>query len=695
MFSYTLKNGDSGIISIPETGMTAPDIIGGPDRGAYGYAEPINPRLSASLNSNNRFYGKYGTPDVSPYTGINSVSATPQVITYTGVDNPVINLYHDGDPDTYGTNILPAPQHATAGMTYTLTKADGNILPAGLVFDASSRKVSIGSQTPKPPKTGQYRLTAADASIEVSLSLDVTIRYAQRPTAAAYAIVGPDKGDGYHDDNTYTPGSVIEFRINYGADITKTAGFDASDHTLDVMVGTTKRTASFTRLDTHVIRGGNGTDHNNNRQIVFSYTLQVGDSGTISIPVDGMSAPGIAGGGSDPLSSGHGEVINPRLPVSLNGATFMGKSAENGITAYKGANRVAAAAQSITFTGTTPAAADAVTLYVDGSNSYTPPTPLHAVAPITWSLSLNQEIQFNTSSGMLSALATGQTLLNQKAYTVTAADSRGLVASFNIAVTVQEPPLLIPSKIWSDAAGKGGDEVSSDGYYSKVGGTIIWTPTYPQVVFINLPSKDSEKTKLRLQIGKHIREVPAHGNGTSNADVQFRYQLQTTDMDNQITIADPPLLNPRNISATVDGKRAVASSNRQDAIWNWPVGTPIARQVTKVDGNPQSPTFPAEGPNEVVLLENAVYSSDPDQTYLRNTLAAATSPTIANYGPLTYTLLGRGTLYLSNGARFAVKNGVPSIVKAAAPPLRPTVRHKPIRWSPPTSGDAKPECSSR
>ena len=660
VFSYTLQTGDTGQISVPESGPNAPGIIGGADKGAEGYGEPVNPRLPKGLNTNNRFYGKYGTPDVGPYTGVNRVSAAPQVMTYEDVDNPVINLYHDGGPDTYGTDILPEPQNAGTSMTYTLTKANGDPIPAGLVFTAGTRKVSISAGA-KPPKSTQYRLTATNSNTGISASTDVTIRHAQRPQPTAYTIAGPRKPIGQHDSNTYEPGDEIDIRINYNSWLAKTSDFVKADNYLPILIGTAQRTATFERLDVHKVIDGAG-DHQAPKQAVFSYTLKAGDGGVISVPPAGLHAPGIIGGADDAGgtgTTGYGEVINPHLPTGLNAARFYGKTAES-TTRYTGKNSVTAAPQSLTFDGT--GVKSSVTLYNDGSNPYTPPAPLHAVAPVTWSLSPNEEIKLNDSSGMLSTRDyEQQPLLDGKAYVVTATDSRGLTASFNIAVTVQKPPLLTPIKIRSDAVGKGGDEISNDGYYSKVGGTLVWTLTYPQAVLINTQSEDSEKqTKLRLQIGKHIREVPAHGNGADSTEVTFRYQLQATDTDDQITIADPPLLNPQNIGATVDGAYAMASSNSQDPIWNWPVGTPIANQVTKVDGNPQAPAFPDNPQNAVILLAGQGYN-DPDQDYLRNTLSAAVSPTIANYGPLTYSIKVDPHPSLRHGAKLHVKDGVPTI----------------------------------
>ena len=119
------------------------------------------------------------------------------------------------------------------------------------------------------------------------------------------------------------------------------------------------------------------------------------------------------------------------------------------------------------------------------------------------------------------------------------------------------------------------------------------------------------------------------GGGTQ---LQFTYDLQSTDMDDKITIADPPLVNPESITAVVKGNTAIASNDRISSVWNWPAGQ--TGQIVKVDGQPNAtPSFP-DVTTEITLLQSAQYKDDASALYLRNSLPAATSPTIANYGDL-------------------------------------------------------------
>lgn len=110
--------------------------------------------------------------------------------TYAGVVDRITTLYMDKDPNPYQNNVLPEPLHANPDMTYALTETDGTAIPAGLQFNAADRTVNIvdttnDGQLPKVlgniPTAQQYRLTATDAGISLSVSMDITIRYAYRP----------------------------------------------------------------------------------------------------------------------------------------------------------------------------------------------------------------------------------------------------------------------------------------------------------------------------------------------------------------------------------------------------------------------------------------------------------------------------------------------------------------------------------
>lgn len=669
VFAYTLQTGDGGRITVPEAGPNAPGIIGRAQ--AIGQGEPIDPRLPVNLNAAGIFFGKNdgytnAGEDRGPYAGINSVSANPQSITYEGVDDVTINLYQDGKSDTYGTDILPAPLNANANTTHTLTKANGNAIPAGLVFNAATRKVSIGSGTPAPPATGQYQITATDSVTGTTVDKTVTIRYVQRPQPAAYAIVGPRKPKGEHDTNTYQPGDVIEFRINYDTWLQTATTVDQEfkgANTLEFLIGSAKRTAKFDRLDTHVILNSWATDHTGKKQVVFTYTLQTGDSGGITVPTNGIIAPGIIGGPDDSggtATTGYGEVASAHLPASPNNAHFYGKTAES-TARYIGTNNVTAAPNKVTFEGTTPAVKTTVTLYDNQSNPYTPPTPLHAATPVTWEIQPNDgAVAIDSAAGTLSVPAKPPHGVKDQAYTVKATDRHGREASFSIAITTTEAPALTPIAIRNQATHLLPDHFDASGYYTKVGGALVWTVTYNG--YHHIRTEDNAPS-LNLQIGKHKRTATywlTHASNNQTA-IKFRYLLQATDMDDQVEIADPPLNNPDAISATVAGHRVVATNNRQDAIWNWnPTGPNAGTQVIKVDGNPQAPRFPADGPSQVTLLMGQHYG-DETQDYLRNTLNAASSPTIANYGPLTYSIKEGPQQALRHGAKLHVKDGVPTI----------------------------------
>ena len=688
VFGYTLRSGDNGRITVPTDGLNAPGIIGDATHAATGQNEPVSSKLPPSLNSAS-FYGKsmplgenrYDNSDAGPYGGVNEVSATPSTITYSGVANPVINLYRDGHPDTYGTNVLPAPANATAGMTYTLTEANGDPVPAGLIFNAGTREVSIGTGL-KPPKSGQYRITAVDNNVNANVYLDVTIRYVTRPQPVAYTIAGPRKPDGKHDRSTYQPGDTIEFRINYGTEIVKTADFAQADNYLPFLIGTGKREAKYTRLDNHVVENSGETDWDHNRQLVFSYTLATDDSGVISIPEAGPHAPGIAGGTSA-ASLGRDEVISPHLPAGLNGGNFYGKHAEGGgLNPYPNtpANQVTAVPNALTYDGVdTPSA---LTIYTSakqgGGYYYTPPAPRHAVAPLKdWHITpkatgTEDRVEYTPKTG---GIIHGNTTAPATTYVVTATDSRGLSASFEIVITITQPQLLTPTEIYNRPLDVAPGDVAkkSHEYFTTVGANITWTLVYPQDVTVSTAA--GQRPKLRLQIGKHLREAVYQGLASSKdgAHLRFTYNLQSTDMDDEITIADPPLANPESITAVINGDTAIANNNRSDTIWNWPAGQ--ENQFVKVDGGTAGPSFPSDTPSEIILLQNTQYRTDADQLYLRNTLPAATSPTILNYGPLTYSVqdsLIAGNL--NSGAYrllLTVKNGVPTITTgnhAGAPP---------------------------
>ena len=457
VFGYTLQAGDNGRITVPADGLNAPGIIGDTTHAATGQNEPVSPKLPPSLNSAS-FYGKsmplgenrYDNSDAGPYGGVNEVSTTPSTITYSGVANPVINLYRDGHPNTYGTNVLPAPAKATSGMTYTLTKANGDPLPAGLIFNAGTREVSIGAGL-KPPKSAQYRITAQDASVNADVYLDVTIRYVTRPQPVAYTIAGPRKPDGEHDRNTYQPGDVIEFRINYGVDIAKTADFVQTDNYLPFLIGNAKRNARFEKLDNTVIEGADGSDQANNRQLVFSYTLQTDDSGIITVPEAGPNAPGIVGSNTAPRGQGQGEIVNPRLASNLTSANFYGKGKESGINPYSYAHQVTAVPNALTYDGVdTPSA---LTIYTSakqgGGYYYTIPAPRHAEGAVTYSMtpkgsSAAHSVEYRRDNG---GIIHGGNTVPATTYVVTATDSRGLSASFEIVITITKPQWLTPTEI--------------------------------------------------------------------------------------------------------------------------------------------------------------------------------------------------------------------------------------------------------